>query len=278
MYNLLIAIAVAVSLFAVITLGFGSAVAAVLPALMAGSIVFILAMRRHVGLIQAETAELPALLDPSTIKSEAEMRSRFAEVDKRLVDLKQRWGNWQFLLASQLDGQRGMLRYAQKDWDAAFPLLDAGKWRDANLHTALACIHWRRGQRDKAWPLLEEASRLAPKDPMIAVVHAVLDHEAERTPQALAVLTAALVEQPGNELVTSVRDDIANKRKIERKNFPQSWLQFFPEDAPLILGSSPGARHPAANTPMRGARGAPPEAPLPEKLNRAQRRAEERKK
>lgn len=277
MYNLLIALGITLGVFALISAAFGSPVAGILPAVMVGGLALVLLLRRNVAMIQADTADIPALLDPSTIKSESDMRARFAQVDAKLVKVKEKWQWWQFLLAAQIDGQRGMLRYAQKDFDAAYPLLEAGKWRDANVHGALACIHWRRGEKDKVWPLLDEAGRLAGNDVTVFLLRGVLLHEAGRDKEALDVLTAALKEVPGNEALTRLRDDIANKRKIERKDFPQQWLQFFPEDAPLIMGP---ARPQAANGPMRGFRGFSPEqqVPLPEKLNRAQRRSEERKK
>jgi hypothetical protein len=218
-YNIVIAIAAAILGFLLITAVFGWKVA-VIPALLLGVSAFLLLTRRTASLVEPEMAKAVALLQSNQIDA-----GRAA-----LQAMKVKYGKWQLLLEGQLDAQMGMLDYLHMKWDEAYPLLDRGKWRNWTALVCLACIHWRRGEREKAWPLFESAADAAPKETMVYVVWATLLTKAEQRDQALKALDRGLKENTESAVLKELHATIANKRKIDTKSFPQAWYQFFPED------------------------------------------------
>jgi hypothetical protein len=109
---------------------------------------------------------------------------------------------------------------------------------------------------------MEAAAAVGRKESMVYVVWAtLLSRSGDRT-QALEVIGRGQKLIPENELLSSLRSTIANKKKIQTKKFPESWYQFFPEDM-------------AASQMMRGRKGGPPPGmglPQPKVRGKAGRR------
>jgi len=219
MYNIAIAVIVALVTFLLISFGMGWKVA-IVPALFVGGVSFFFLARRVGNLVQPELDAAIALLQGGKVD----------EGRAKIEALKQRWGPWQLLLADQLDAQLGMLDYMQMKWDEAYPRLDRGKWRNWAALTCLACIHWRREDRKKAFELLEKAADASPKESMVYVVWATLLQKADQRDKALVALDKGLKENPDSAVLKELHGTIANKRKVDTKSFPQTWYQFFPED------------------------------------------------
>jgi predicted Zn-dependent protease len=187
---------------------------------------------------------------------------RIDEARALLVNVRDRWSRWQVMLAGQIDAQLGMLEYLQMHWDDALPLLEKGKWRNAQAMVCIGAIHWRKGDKAKAFETLKRAQAVAPKDPMVVVVRATLLVRDDRRDEALRALADARGRLPGNKLVSDLQTRIANKQKVDPKAFGEAWYQYFPEDLAKEMVTRgrrtpvPGA--PAAPEPPRlGARHAP---------------------
>jgi predicted Zn-dependent protease len=179
-----------------------------------------------------------------------------------LVGVRDRWSRWQVMLASQIDAQLGMLEYLQMHWDAALPLLEKGKWRNGQAWACIGAIHWRKGEKGKAFEALRRAQTVTPKDPMIAFVRATLLLRDDRRDEALRALADARGKIPENKLIADLQAKVANKQKIDPKIFGETWYQYFPEDLAkemLTRGRrTPVPGMPAAPAPPRfGARHAP---------------------
>ena len=270
MYNLGIAAAIGLAVMFVVGFGFGSWVAAVLPAvLVAGGAIWFLTQRTS-RLVEPQLAGVTALLQERKVD----------EAKAVLERLKREHGNWQILLAGQLDAQVGMIDYVQMKFDDALPRLESGKWRNAMALALIGCIHWRKGDKAAAFAKLDEAIEASPKEASLYAVRATLLNEAGRGPDALAGLAKGIEGLPKDEWLGSLRNQIANKQKIDTKAFPQAWFQFFPEDL-LALQQSKNdeAKDQFLSQIMKGQRN-PPKPPTPKagpggeppKLNRQQRR------
>ena len=250
MYNLLISLGAALGLFLAITAWLGP-IAAIIPALLVfGGMYFVLA-RRVMQKVQVDIEQTMPMLQ----------RREIEQARARLEDVKTRWGRWQFLLSGQIDAQIGMIDYLQMKWDDALPRLEAGKWRNWGALTCIGCIHWRKGNRDAAWPFFEKATSAAPQEAIVALIWGTLLVRADRREEALKVCDRAIQSMPKSQVLKDFQATVANKRKIETKAFPESWLQFFPEDL-------------AAQAMIRGRRDPPPGAPTGSgtPLNRKARR------
>jgi predicted Zn-dependent protease len=219
MYNLLISLGVAALLFGLVTAWLGP-VAAVIPALFVLVVAYLLISYRIGQIVQVELAPLAPMLQERKI----------AEAVAKLEAVKARWSKWQFLLAGQIDAQIGMIDYLQLKFDAALPRLEAGRWRNWMALVAIGAIWWRKGDKEKAFATLKEATDAGPKESTAWMVRAVLLAKADRTEDALKVLDEGLKTLEKNPTLTDLRATIANKKKIDTAALGQAWIQFFPEE------------------------------------------------
>lgn len=190
------------------------------PAVLVSGIAFYLLSRWRTNLVQAEMQAIVPLL-----------QARQVEQAEALVDrVRARHGRWVLLLDQQLSVQKGMLRYAQGHFDQAEPLLRRGQWNNWQAHVALAAIHHRRDEHVKAWEHLEKAAKAQAKESMVYVVWAVLAVRAGERDRALRVLARAVAKLPESRVLADLQGRVANKKKIDVKQLPQTWYHFFPED------------------------------------------------
>jgi tetratricopeptide (TPR) repeat protein len=219
MLNLLVALTVGVAVFAVVTALVGP-IAAVFPAVFFAGLSLFLLARRIGKRVNAQLEGLAPLLQAGRIDDGRALLAR----------VKDRYGRWQLLLTSQIDAQLGMLEYMQLHWDEALPLLEKGKFRNGQAFVCIGAIHWRRGDKTKAFAALKRAQEVAPKDPMMVAVRATLLLRDDRREEALQALAAARGSLPTNRLVADLQAKVANKQKIDPKLFGETWYQYFPED------------------------------------------------
>lgn len=239
MFNLLIAFAVALVTYGLSSWLFGSAIVGLLPAILVFILLFVLLARRTAGQITAAIEPVAAIMQQGQV----------AEAEQLLRTIQQRYAWWQLLLTRQIDAQLGLLRYMQRRFDEAEPLLTSGKWRNWTALVCLGAIAYRRNHFDQAWAYCKQASQASPKEAMVYVVWATLLAKQGSQPEALQVLAQGLTALPDNQVLKGLRNTIANKRRINTDKLPQNWGLFFPED--LVKRQS-----------MRGRRG-PPQKPPP---------------
>ena len=208
------------------------------PALLAGGLTFYLLVRWRTNRVQAEMQQLPALL-----------QNRQLDQAEALLDgIVARHARWVLLLENQIAVQKGMLRYAQMKWDEARPLLQKGQWQNWQAHTALGAIAWRQDAPDTAWTHLDKAESAGGKEPMPYLVHAVLAVRSGDRERALRALARGLDKNPDAKPLKALRKRIANKKRIDVKQLPQTWYHFFPEDL-------------LKQMMVRGRKGGPPDLP-----------------
>ena len=246
MFNLLISLLSGTVVGTLTGFLLGLPVAGVIPGLLVFGICFFFIAKRIGNMVTAEMNLLVPMLQARKIK----------EAETHLLGMRRRYGRWQFMLAGQMDAQRGMIRYMHTEFDDAMPLLQAGKFRNWAALVSIGCIHFRRDRKDEAWKAFEKASTAASKEPMVYVVWAILLTRDGKRPRALEVMSRAQKAIPDNAILTSLLDSIANRKKINTSKLPESWFQFFPEElrAQMVKGRRGG---PPANVQYR-------EAPFPQ--------------
>jgi tetratricopeptide (TPR) repeat protein len=254
MLNVLLALALGTVVFAGVGIWLG-AFAGIVPGLLVAVIAFFLLARRTGQVVQREMDIVLAQLQARQVP----------EAQAGLRALQHKYGRWQLLLTGQVDAQLGMIAYLQRDWEAALPLLESGRWRNWAALACIACIHYRRDEKAKTWEYLKKAVDAAPKEAILRMVFATLLHREGKRDEALAILSSGLKESPDNKPLLELQATIANKRKIDTKQFPQTWYQFFPEDMAnqaVMKGRRDGSGPPQV-----------PGSPTPPKLNRKMRRS-----
>lgn len=251
MYNLGISTLLAV-IAAALTAFVLTPVAGIIPGVAVWCLSFFLISRRVGTEVQKEMAALEPLVQ----------QRKIPELKARIEKLKKEWGPWQPLLEGQLDAQLGMIDYLQMKWDVALPALERGKWRNWMVTVCVGLVHYRKKRTTDALKMLADAAWVAPKEPMVYVVHAMVLKRTGKEEEALKVLADGLKALPDSELLQTLQSTIANKKKIDISTFPQSWFQFFPEDALKMMntrgrkgGPMPGAGFPQPKASRKARRG-----------------------
>ena len=253
MYSVAIAVASGVALFLVLTLsGLLSWWGSLLPGLLlAMGLLFFIARRINAS-VTAEVAGITPLLEAQDVAgAQAHIRS-----------IQTRFGRWQLYLDAQLEAQLGMIDYMTGKWDDALPKLEKGSWRNAHALVCIGCIHYRRSRKDEAWKAFDKAAETDAKEMMAYLVHAVLKSNSGDREGALLVIGKGLEALPEQAALKKLHATIANKKKIDVKQLPATWYNFFPEDAAKQMlvrgrkgGPMPGVPQPPQ--PRHGARSAP---------------------
>ncbi len=251
MYNLLIALGAALVVFVAVTMWLGP-IPALIPAVLVLALAMYLLTRRISQRLEVELAAVVPMLQNRQVD----------EAKAHLLAIKGRYGRWQLMLDRQLDTQLGMIDYMQMKYDEALPRLVRGKWRNWQALTCIAAIHHRRGDLPGCWEHLEKAASASPKEVIIYLVWATLLVRGGDRSAALAALSKGLVAQPDSEHLKNLKKRVANKKKIDSGQFPETWYQFFPEDlakkmvmrgrrGQAMAGAVPQPRFKARQAPRR---------------------------
>ncbi|HZZ83020.1 MAG TPA: hypothetical protein VFE30_00630 [Anaeromyxobacteraceae bacterium] len=229
MYNLLISLAVGVVVTAAVRLGFGGWVAAVVPGLLAAVAVYIVLARRiqkrlealFEGMQKEVTAQRPE-------KAVALLQGGFALAP------------WQFLVASQLHSQIGVLLYIQKEFDAALPHLEKSFSRHWLARAMLAVSRFRRKDVAGMDATFAEATKVSKKEGLLWAAWAFcLDKEGRRE-DALKVLGRGVAANPTDEKLKSVQQQLQNGKRLKLgKTYGQEWFALHLEAPPPVMGPPP---------------------------------------
>jgi tetratricopeptide (TPR) repeat protein len=195
-------------------------VAGFLPGFLVFGLVWILLSRRVAQEVEVALRPLPALAQERKVE----------EARQLLQQARRRFGRWQLLLDGQLAAQIGMLDYALGQHDQALPNLERGKWRNWAALTAIGCIHWRKGNKPKAWESLQAAAAVAGREVIVYGLLARLKALDGDVNGALAALDMGLRAAPDSAFLKEAQRRLANGQSLEVRTFPPTWFQFFPED------------------------------------------------
>jgi len=237
MYNVVISLVAGAVVFIAVSLLL-NAWAAILPALLVSMAGMFFLSRRINAILEGELAKLPPLLE----------QRKVAEAEALLRGVQKKYGPWQLFLDNQLEAQLGMIDYLQMKFDDALPKLDKGSWRNAHALICVGAIHFRKGDKEAAWEALTKAQDADSKELMTHLVHGVLRTRGGDRDGALAAVGRGLEALPDNDQLKRLQRRIANKKKIDVKQLPQTWYQFFPEDLAkqMAVRGRKGGPHPQA--------------------------------
>ncbi len=232
MYNLLISLGVGVAVALAVAFGtnFGW-IASVVPGVLGFLAAYLTLARRT-------WKQLQAIFDAAQKELQAQ---RFERAIQGLQG-GFRLAPWQFLVASQLHSQIGVLLYIKQDFDAALPHLEKSYARHWVAAAMLAVSRYRRKDTAGAVKAFEEAAKSNKKEGLVWCVYAwCLDKEG-RHDQAVQVMARAAKANPSDEKVKSALQALQNEKRLKLgKLYGEQWFQFHLERMPPEL-MGPGAR------------------------------------
>jgi len=181
MYNLLISIAIGVVVALALALGTNLGIAAaIFPGLLAAAVAYFVLARRTFKKVEAVF---------EVVQREAQAQ----KFDKAVQTLQGGFvhAKWQFLVASQLHAQIGMLLYIRQDLDAALPHLEKSFSRHWIARGMLGAARYRKRDVAGATKVLEEAVKANKKEGLLWSVYAWILEKEGRHEEAIKVLAEA---------------------------------------------------------------------------------------
>jgi tetratricopeptide (TPR) repeat protein len=229
MYNLLISIAVGVAVG--LALGLGTelgVVAAIFPAVLATAICYFVLARRS-------WKKLEALFDAMQREVQAQ------KFDKAVQTLQAGFvlAPWQFLVASQLHSNIGILLYLKSEMDAALPHLEKSFTRNWVARGMLGAARYRKRDLDGTTKVLEGAVRSNKKQGVLWSLYAWILEKEDRHEEAIAVLGRAVQANPSDEKLKISLQALQNRKKLKLgKLYAEQWFQFMLERPPPELAGA----------------------------------------
>jgi tetratricopeptide (TPR) repeat protein len=223
MYNLLISLAVG----AVVTLALGLGtefgwVAAAFPGLLAAAIAYFVLARRT-------WKKLEVLFEAMQREAQAQ------KLDKAIQTLQGgfRLAPWQFLVASQLHSNIGILHYLKQDLDAALPHLEKSYLRNWVARGMLASARYRKRDLAGALAVFGEAVKASKKEGVLWAAYAWVLESEGRHDEAIKVLGRAVQANASDEKLKSCLQLLQNGKKLKLgKLYGEQWFQFMLERPP----------------------------------------------
>ena len=152
---------------------------------------------------------------------------------------------WQFLVASQLHAQIGMLLYIQKDVDAALPHLEKAFSRHWIARGMLGAARYRKRDVAGATKVLEDAVKVNKKEGVLWSLYAWILEKEGRHEEAIRVLGRGAAANPSDEKLKAGLQNLQNGKKLKLgKTYQEQWFQFRLEDPPpqFVGGGFRGGR------------------------------------
>ena len=236
MFNLLISLAAGVAIALAIRLGtsFGWAGAVVPGAIAVAGLYLVLARRTW--------KQLEGVFE----ETQRELQTQRFEKALQVLQAGFRLAPWQFLVASQLHAQIGVLRYVRKEFDEALPHLQKSFSRHWLARAMLGALLWRRKDLAGMERTFLEAEKNNKKEGLVWCTHAWLLDKEGRHEEAVKVLGKGAAQNPSDEKLKSALQALQNDKKLKLgKLYGEQWFQFHLEAVPpqMFGGGLPrGAR------------------------------------
>jgi tetratricopeptide (TPR) repeat protein len=234
MWNLLISLALGVAVALGIRFGteFGWA-AAVFPGL-------VVALAAYLVLARRTWKRLEVIFDAMQREVQAQ------KLDKAIQTLEGGFvlAPWQFLVASQLHSNIGILQYIRKDFDAALPHLEKSFSRNWIARGMLGVARYRRRDLDGMRSVFEDAVKVNKKEGVLWGAYAWILESENRHEDAIKVLSRAVQANASDEKLKVALQSLQNGKKLKLgKLYGEQWFQFMLErPPPQFVGGGPGFR------------------------------------
>jgi tetratricopeptide (TPR) repeat protein len=235
MYNLLISLAVGLAV--ALAIGFGTNVGWV-GSIVPGAVALVAA---YFGLARHTWKRLEAIFE----EVQKELQAQRFEKAVQKLQAGFALAPWQFLVASQLHSQLGVLHYVKQDFDAALPHLEKSYARHWVARAMLAASRYRRRDAAGMRKIFEQAVKASKKEGLLWCAYAFCLEKEGSHDQAIAVMSRAARANPSDEKVKAALQALQNDKRLKLgKLYGEQWFQFHLERMPpeLMRGGARGGR------------------------------------
>ena len=224
MINLALSLVVGFSLAVLIRLGFGFPwLAGVIPGTIAFIGTFFLLGRRIFTQIQAVMTEVQKELQAMPPNP----REQKVRIDKavKLLEGALKYERWQFLVAAEIHGQIGMIKYMVKDVEGALPELAQSSQRNYLASAMRAAIAFQKKDFPTMEKHFENAVTHGKKEGLMWAAYAWCLLQNKEKDKAIKVLARAVDANPSDEKLKGALTALQNDKKLKMKSWEPAWWQ-----------------------------------------------------
>ena len=245
MYNLLLALAAGVVVYALAAWWTGW-IAGILPAVIVLALSYFFLARRS-------GRQLEAIFK----RAVKEFEGGRVEQGRKIFEEGFALARWQFLVAAQIHAQLGALDYMQASqaalmrqpasFKSARQHLEKAWSRNWQAQAMLAAIDHREGNNAAALERLEKLKSSGAKEALYWGLFAYIAHKAGDADKALQVLDLGQQQLPSSDSLKNMANQVRNKKDVKMKPFAPGWYQFFPDQIPkesMMHARRPGYTYP----------------------------------
>jgi tetratricopeptide (TPR) repeat protein len=150
---------------------------------------------------------------------------------------------WQFMIASQIHSQIGVLRYVRQDYAGAQPHLEKSFSRHGIARGMLAVTYYRKKDLERARKAFDDATKDNKKEGLLFAVWAWMEEKEGNHDRAIAVLARGLKANPSDDKLKAAAQALQNDKKLKLgKLYGEQWFQFHLEQMPPQMASPMGGR------------------------------------
>ncbi len=233
MLNLVIALGVGVAVAVLIKLLGFPLLAGIVPGVVLFLGAYVYLARRIALKVQALSQEAQKELSvPVTNPREQKQRvGKAIEILERgLV-----YDRWQFLIASEIHAQVGMIKYMVKDYDGAEAHFLKSSPRNYMAKAMHAALHFQKKNYPAMKSSFEAAVKAGKKEGLIWSAYAWCLQSLKEKDAALSVMARAVEANPSDEKLKSGLSALQNDKKLKMKPYEPMWWQFGLEAPPMQM-------------------------------------------
>lgn len=231
MINLVLSLAVGFAVVAGVRLAGFSMVAAIIPGTLALVGCLFLLGRRVFTKLQAVNAAVQAELQTLS----GNPKEHKAKVDKvvKLLEAALPLGQWQFLVAEEIWGQIGIIRYVFKDLPGAEAAFAKASNRNYLAKAMQGALHYQRKEQPQMVKAFEDAVKAGKKAGLVWAAYAWCLVQNKEKDKAIAVLARAVEANPSDEKLKGALTAMQNDKKLKMKAWEPEWWQLGLESPPV---------------------------------------------
>ena len=233
MYNLLIAVASGVAVAIVVRLLGFPLWAGIVPGFLVFGAAYVVLARRIAGRVGA----LSQIAQKELSTAAANAREQKVKVEKAIRTLEEglRYDKWQFLVASEVHAQIGMIKYMVKDLEGAeahFSKASARNYMAKAMHGALL---FQKKEFARMREAFEAAVRSGKKEGLVWAAYAWCLLQLKEKDEAQKILARAVKTNPTDEKLKNALTSVQNDKRLKMKAWEPGWWQFGLEQPPMPM-------------------------------------------
>lgn len=157
-------------------------------------------------------------------------------VDRAIKEMQEalQYEKWQIYVGGQVNASIGMLYYIKRDFNAAFPYLQKGFFKNWVTMGMLGVYYLKKNKKDKMMETFDKAVIGTPKESLLWALYAYCLREAEEPTKAREILEKGLKKLPGNEDLTMNLARIKEGKDMKMDSYGEMWYQFHMESTAAL--------------------------------------------